>query len=114
MRLPVIAAFLLIGLSAASCSGSQEAPAACGKPGQWVAPTYAKAEPAEPRALLARMARQQVVLLGEVHDSAEDHRWQLHTLTQLHALQPQLAIGFEMFPRRVQAVLDQWVAGELP
>lgn len=113
MRLPVIAAFLLLGLSAASCSGSQGAPAVCGKPGQWVAPTDAKAEPAEPRALLERMARQQAVLLGEVHDSAEDHRWQLHTLTQLHALQPQLAIGFEMFPRRVQAVLDQWVAGEL-
>jgi uncharacterized iron-regulated protein len=113
MRLPVIAAFLLLGLSAASCSGSQGVPAACGKPGQWMAPTDAKAEAAEPRALLARMAQQQVVLLGEVHDSAEDHRWQLHTLTQLHALQPQLAIGFEMFPRRVQAVLDQWVAGEL-
>lgn len=113
MRLPVIAAFLLLGLSAASCSGSQGAPVACGKAGQWVAPTDARAEPAEPRALLERMARQQVVLLGEVHDSAEDHRWQLHTLTQLHALQPRLAIGFEMFPRRVQAVLDQWVAGEL-
>ncbi len=113
MRLPAIAVFLLLGLSAASCSGSQGAPVACGKPGQWMAPTDAKAAPAEQRALLERMARQQAVLLGEVHDSAEDHRWQLHTLTQLHALQPRLAIGFEMFPRRVQAVLDQWVAGEL-
>jgi uncharacterized iron-regulated protein len=53
------------------------------------------------------------VLLGGAHDSAEDHRWQLHMLAQLHARRPQLAIGFEMFPRRLQPVLDQWVAGTL-
>lgn len=113
MRLPAIATFLLLSLSAASCSGAPGISVPCGKPGQWVAPTDKRAEPAEPRALLERMARQQAVLLGEMHDSAEDHRWQLHTLAQLHVLQPRMAIGFEMFPRRVQAVLDQWVAGEL-
>ncbi|MBU0750665.1 MAG: ChaN family lipoprotein [Gammaproteobacteria bacterium] len=59
------------------------------------------------------MAAQQVVLLGESHDSAEDHRWQLHVLAQLHSRRPAMAIGFEMFPRRVQPVLDQWVAGSL-
>jgi uncharacterized iron-regulated protein len=113
MRLPKIAAFLLFGLTAAACSGSQVAPASCGRPGQWLTPTDAQAQPTEPRPVLERMARQQVVLLGEAHDSAEDHRWQLHTLTQIHALQPKLAIGFEMFPRRVQPALDQWVAGTL-
>ena len=113
MRLTAIAAFLLLGLSAAACSGSQVAPISCGQAGQWVAPTDAQAQPADPRLLLERMARQQVVLLGEQHDSAEDHRWQLQTLTQLHALRPRMAIGFEMFPRRVQPVLDQWVAGDL-
>lgn len=113
MRLPVITAFLLFGLSAASCSGSQVVPVSCGQTGQWMALTDAQVQPADPRVLLERMARQQVVLLGEAHDSAEDHRWQLQTLTQLHALQPKLAIGFEMFPRRVQPALDQWVAGAL-
>lgn len=113
MRLTAIAAFLLLGLSAAACSSSQVAPAPCGQAGQWVTPTDARAQPADPRMLLERMARQQAVLLGEQHDSAEDHRWQLQTLTQLHALQPRMAIGFEMFPRRVQPVLDQWVAGGL-
>jgi uncharacterized iron-regulated protein len=54
-----------------------------------------------------------VVLLGENHDDAEHHRWQLHTIAALHARQPRLALGFEMFPRRVQPVLDQWSAGEL-
>ena len=54
-----------------------------------------------------------VVLLGESHDNAEHHRWQLHTIAALHALQPNLVLGFEMFPRRVQKALDEWVAGEL-
>lgn len=113
MRLTVTAAFLLLGLSAAACSGSQVAPASCGQTGEWVAPTDTQVQPTDPRMLLERMARQQAVLLGERHDSAEDHRWQLQTLTQLHALQPRMAIGFEMFPRRAQPVLDQWVAGSL-
>jgi len=63
--------------------------------------------------LLAEQAQKAVVLLGERHDSAEDHRWQLHTIAQLHALQPRIALGFEMFPRRLQPVLDRWVRGEL-
>jgi uncharacterized iron-regulated protein len=54
-----------------------------------------------------------VVLLGERHDSAEHHRWQLHTLAALHALQPRMVLGMEMFPRRVQNVLDEWSAGSL-
>lgn len=113
MRLSLIAAFLLFGLTAASCSGSQVVATSCGQSGQWLVPGDAQAQATEPRTLLERMARQQVVLLGETHDSAEDHRWQLQTLTQLHALQPKLALGFEMFPRRVQPVLDRWVAGGL-
>ena len=51
-------------------------------------------------------------MLGERHDSAEQHRWQLQTLTGLHAYRPNLVIGMEMFPRRVQPALDRWVAGE--
>lgn len=54
-----------------------------------------------------------VVLLGETHEVAAHHRWQLATLKALHARRPKLVVGFEMFPRRVQPVLDRWVAGEL-
>ncbi len=115
MRIPsiAIAASLLLTFAAASCSGSQVAPVACGQPGQWLAPDATQAQLIQPGVLLERMARQQVVLLGEAHDSAEDHRWQLHTLTQLYTRQSRMAIGFEMFPRRVQPALDQWVAGTL-
>ncbi len=87
MRFLSIAAALLLGISAASCSGSQAVPAACGQPGQWRLPDTTQARTAEARDVLERMARQQVVLLGEAHDSAEDHRWQLHTLTQLYTRQ---------------------------
>ena len=48
-----------------------------------------------------------------MHDNPEHHRWQLQTLAALHAVRPDMVIGFEMFPRRVQKALDQWVAGEL-
>lgn len=65
------------------------------------------------RALLERMARRQAVLLGETHDVAEIHRWQMHVIAALHQLQPRLAVGFEMFPRRLQPVLDRWVDGQL-
>ena len=62
---------------------------------------------------IARLARHSVVLLGETHDDAEHHRWQLHTIAGLHALRPDLALGFEMFPRRAQPVLDRWTSGAL-
>ena len=64
-------------------------------------------------ALIAEMAQRDVVLLGEQHVDADHHRWQVHTLAQLHAQRPQMVIGFETFPRRVQPALDKWVAGEL-
>ena len=59
------------------------------------------------------MAERQVVLLGETHTIAEIHRWQLHVATIIRFIRRNVAVGFEMFPRRVQPVLDEWVAGEL-
>jgi uncharacterized iron-regulated protein len=85
--------------------------AACVPVGQWVAP--GTAAPAVAADVIARAARQSVVLLGERHDSAEDHRWQLHVLAALHSQRPNLVIALEMFPRRVQPSLDRWVRGEL-
>jgi len=62
---------------------------------------------------MENLSTRQIVLLGEDHTSFEHHRWQLQTVTGLHVLQPDLMLGFEMFPRRVQPVLDRWVAGKL-
>jgi uncharacterized iron-regulated protein len=60
----------------------------------------------------ATLAKRRVVLLGESHDQAEHHRWQLHTITALFSHRPNMVLGFEMFPRRVQPVLDRWSKGE--
>jgi uncharacterized iron-regulated protein len=86
---------------------------ACLQPATWAAPDDAAPRPLGANALLAGMARREVVLLGEQHDDDDHHRWQLQTLAALHAQRPDMVIGFETFPRRVQPVLDRWVAGEL-
>ena len=78
----------------------------------WVAPG-ARARVLDTAALLESMAQRRVVLLGEAHDSAEHHRWQLQTLAALHAHRPRMVVGFESFPRRLQPVLDRWVAGAM-
>ena len=62
---------------------------------------------------IAAFAKRGVVLLGESHNEAEHHRWQLHTIAALFSHRPDMVLGFEMFPRRVQPVLDRWSKGEL-
>lgn len=63
--------------------------------------------------ILKYASRQRAVLLGEHHDNPDHHRWQLQVVAGLYALHPDMVLGFEMFPREVQPVLDRWVAGEL-
>ncbi len=84
---------------------------ACPAPGQWTVP--GQAEPVNLPAVLDQTGNAQVILLGEFHDSEEDHRWQLHTLAALHGRHPDLEIGLEMLPASRQPVLDRWLAGEL-
>lgn len=92
---------------------AEAAAAQCLVPGTWARADGAGPQPIEGGTLLAAMAQRAVVLLGEQHDDMDHHRWQLQTLAALHAQRPHMVIGFEMFPRRVQPVLDRWVAGEL-
>jgi uncharacterized iron-regulated protein len=54
-----------------------------------------------------------VLLLGEAHDDADHHLWQLQSLGMLLGQRGALVIGMEMFPRRVQPALDRWIAGQL-
>lgn len=84
---------------------------ACAKVGTWLDPKTGKT--LAPAPLMAALARRQVVLLGEEHDDAGHHRWQLQMLAALHAHRPDMVVGFEMFPRRVQPALDRWAAGKL-
>ncbi len=90
-----------------------QAQAGCVAPSAWyrLDGTARQATPAPE--IIRAAAESDVVLLGERHDDEDHHRWQLHTLAALHAQRPDMAIGFEAFPRRVQPVLDRWVAGKL-
>ncbi|MEF8726804.1 MAG: ChaN family lipoprotein [Accumulibacter sp.] len=93
--------------------GSAARSAACAAPVGWLRIAGENGESIPANEVLARAAAADVVLLGEQHDDEDHHRWQLQVLAGLHALRPQMIVGFEMFPRRVQPVLDRWVAGEL-
>ena len=106
--LGLVAALMIV--QAPLLGSAQLAASNCVPVGTWVVPG---GESEDARALVTRAARQSVVLLGERHDSFEHHRWQLQMLAALHAQRPDMIIGFESFPRRVQPALDRWVAGEL-
>lgn len=108
------AGFAIVLGACANESATQTRPAAdCPKPGAWYALDGATPRAERAAEILEHAARGEVVLLGERHDAPDHHRWQLYTLAALYAQRPDMAIGFESFPRRVQPVLDRWVAGEL-
>lgn len=79
--------------------------------GTWFAPETRNLVPHGE--VLGSVAGQAALFLGETHDRPEIHRWQLHVIAGLDAMEIPIAVGFEMFPRAVQAVLDRWVDGEL-
>ncbi len=106
----LLVAIMLMALTVVGADRARSAEQ-CEYVGGWVVP--GKTGALASNELIAGMVERPVVLLGEIHDSAEDHRWQLHTLAALHALNPNMVIGFEMFPRSAQPVLDRWIAGEL-
>ncbi len=81
------------------------------RPGTWLDPS--STQEIAHADLMRRMRAKQAVLLGETHDRYDVHRWQLHVLAGLHALDPNIVVGFEMFPRRVQGALDRFVAGDI-
>lgn len=102
---------LSVALIAALTTGNVNA--ACPPPATWLRLQGEPPAQATSTEVIDEMARREVVLLGEEHDDADHHHWQLHTLAALHVRRPDMVIGFEMFPRRLQPVLDRWVAGEL-
>jgi uncharacterized iron-regulated protein len=104
---------VMLALVLASPVGSLSVNAAerggCVPVGVWVYPGRSE----QPDDVLGVLARRGVVLLGESHNEAEHHRWQLHSIAALVSRRPDMVLGFEMFPRHVQAVLDRWSKGEL-
>lgn len=73
----------------------------------------ARAERPDRAEVLHALKRADIIYLGETHDSRADHRAQLEILRSLHAKNPQLAIGMEMFQRPFQTVINAYLAGNL-
>ena len=63
--------------------------------------------------VIERASKAPVVLLGEQHDRADHHHWQLEVSRQLFAQRGDIVMGFEMFPARLDPVLAEWSAGKL-
>ena len=108
--LSVLTAVLIAGCVATPVS-KEPGGSACAQPGHWIEP--AAGNRLAPETVLEALGKRRVVLLGETHDHKEDHLWQAQMLAALQAYRPNTVIAFEMFPRSVQPVLDEWVSGGL-
>ena len=63
--------------------------------------------------LMADLETVRIVYVGEKHTAAAHHAMQLRVIKALHAIDPRMAVGMEMFDRTYQVILDQWSAGSL-
>lgn len=54
-----------------------------------------------------------VIYLGETHTDEADHIAQLQIITAMYQANGDIAIGLEMFQRPFQAILDNYIAGEI-
>ena len=99
-------------LGATTSAGASDPAQQCmGRVAQWLDP--ADGAVIAPGELFDRLSNNAIVLLGEVHDNADHHRWQLNTLAALHSRNDNLVVGLEMLPRKKQSVLDNWTMGKL-
>ena len=62
--------------------------------------------------IVSRVADKTIVYAGEKHDQYGDHLLQLEMIRDLHQRYPKLAIGMEMFQRRYQEAVDDYISGK--
>src|SRR5262245_38484042 len=105
------AALVIAGVSLAAAPASAQTNAACSTYGNWI---DGAGNATDGKDLVRDLAsRSAVVLLGESHTSPDHHAWQMQTVAALRGRTDNMVLGFESFPRRLQGVLDDWVAGKL-
>ncbi len=113
LKIPLAVLAVIAGVALAAGVTRTPSPQTCLSPGQWYTPKGERTSALAIPQLLTDLADKRVVLLGEHHDDADHHRWQLQVITALHVQRPNMVIGMEMLPRRAQPVLDEWRAGKL-
>ena len=62
--------------------------------------------------IVSQVADKTIVYVGEKHDQYGDHLLQLEMIRDLHQRLPKLAIGMEMFQRRYQEAVDDYISGK--
>ncbi len=108
---------LLLSVLAASCATAPEGPP------QYDGPEVVLSEGVwdfrdgvsnlgEPEFLQA-LSEYDFIVLGESHDSVEDHAMQARVYSGLIELGARPALGMEMFQRPFQPILDAYVAGDI-
>ncbi|MBI4528883.1 MAG: ChaN family lipoprotein [Deltaproteobacteria bacterium] len=61
--------------------------------------------------VIESVATKKIVYVGESHDKFSHHELQLQVLQGLHAKNPKIAIGMEMFQKPFQKAIDDYIAG---
>jgi uncharacterized iron-regulated protein len=112
VRVATFAALLVAGVSLCGAPSRAQVDKACATYGNWIDGPSGNA--IDGKALVRDLAaRGAVVLLGESHTSPDHHFWQQQTVAMLRGRTDNMVLGFESFPRRLQGVLDDWIAGKL-
>jgi len=69
--------------------------------------------PQESAGLWPAVARAKVIYVGETHDKAKDHTYELRLVRGMIRRRIAFAIGWEMFDHTQQALLDAWDHGAI-
>ena len=112
--LPALFFFALMTLSVAQGSANEASPVyreCIPEPGQWYVP--GEQQRVRGSDVLDRLAAVKLVFLGEHHENQAHHRWHIEVLERLVGRRKKIVLGLEIFPRTVQPLLDQWLAGEI-
>ncbi len=63
--------------------------------------------------ILPKLKKANVIYLGEIHDSSQDHENQLKIIEKLYQNNTRIAIGMEMFQHPFQEVVNEYIAGTI-
>ena len=88
------AVLMMTGLGVATADKRRAAVVeTCNVASGWLEPASAKSKSLAANKVLANAAEREFVLLGEQHDDADHHRWQLQTLAGLYAYRPDMVVN---------------------